>query len=322
MSDPAALRARLLGEGPGNVDALVGLILDWLLARPVAELIEPAALARQLANALDLATRSDQTERWLQGQVTQLRARVPNQKLGAQAPPEVTEPLAKVLGRPFQPDRALLARLLDHAAVEKLMAEVLTGAIRNFAMKLRPMAPASAGRHFGALKGLAGGARAFGDGLFGGLSHEIEAKAEQKARDFVEGALQSVIAEFVGLLTSTDNAVLLGDWRAHMLGVFLDTPLPVLAGEIDKLDPEALVATGAAVARSFSRRADLHEELRRMVTLVLDETGGKSVGELLADGGIEEEWRPELEGQLVGRARDFVETEVFAGWLGNLLAEG
>ena len=43
-----------------------------------------------------------------------------------------------------------------------------------------------------------------------------------------------------------------GAWRVYVLDVLLSTDQRVLAGEVEKLDPEALVSTGVAVASASS----------------------------------------------------------------------
>jgi hypothetical protein len=100
---------------------------------------------------------------------------------------------------------------------------------------------------------------------------------------------------------------------------FLDTPLEDLANEIEKLDPDDLVRTGAATARALARRDGFVDEIEAVARTVLAETEGRSLGSYLADAHVNDEWRVELEAAVVAATRDFVATDEFRGWLARLL---
>ena len=296
--------------------------IDHLLARPIADLIDPAWVADLTVALLEATVDNPQTEAWIRTRVLALRAAVPTGSLRAAVPPDVVRPLNALLRRPYAPDQALVRRLLRHDAVEHLLKDTLLSALQGFARKLRP--PGGFG-HGAVMPGLGKLRDSFGagmrDGLLGGLSHELERQAEQKAREFVDSALQSVMDEVATHLCDPAHAPRYGAYRAYLLDALLDTPLSALAREGDKLDLDEVVNTTRAVGQALVRRASLKDEIRRGLELLAREAGQTTAGQAMAESGIAEAaWRPSAEAMLVREASAFSATPAFEAWLGELLA--
>ena len=281
--------------------------IDHLLARPIADLIDPAWVADLTVALLEATVDNPQTEAWIRTRVLALRAAVPTGSLRAAVPPDVVRPLNG---------------LLRHDAVEHLLKDTLLSALQGFARKLRP--PGGFG-HGAVMPGLGKLRDSFGagmrDGLLGGLSHELERQAEQKAREFVDSALQSVMDEVATHLCDPAHAPRYGAYRAYLLDALLDTPLSALAREGDKLDLDEVVNTTRAVGQALVRRASLKDEIRRGLELLAREAGQTTAGQAMAESGIAEAaWRPSAEAMLVREASAFSATPAFEAWLGELLA--
>jgi hypothetical protein len=156
------------------------------------------------------------------------------------------------------------------------------------------------------------------------MSRQLEHKAEQKIRTFVDGALQAAMEQVADHLCDPANAPRYGAYRSHLLGVFLDTDNAVLAGELDKLDPDHLVDVAVAAARTVARRDGLRDELVRVLRQAMNENGGRTLRDWIRDAGVgeisEEEWRQSMQARLTDEARVFIETPAFAEWLDDLLA--
>lgn len=341
MSAPLAPTAQLLArlDGPA-LDALVDLVIDHLLERPVSALVDPAWLAAQIVAALRAGTRDDRTEVWVRGQLRAVQQRVPPGRLGQHLPAEVAQPLRAVLGRKVIFDRALVGRLLDHEAARHLVTDLLSGALHGFVDKLRPVAGVAsgvggalggalgagrAGKGFDRLKLLGQGVKGLSEGVIGGISQELEQRAEGKVKDFVDGALHAAMEQVADHLCAPENAARYAAYRLHVLDTVLDTDNRVLVGEIDKLDPDHLVRTAAGVLRSLARRPGFEAELQRAVQAALDEAGPRSLGDLLRETGLERgeddgEWRRRLRAPLAAEARVFIRGPAFAAWLDALLA--
>ncbi|MBL8617112.1 MAG: hypothetical protein JNM72_15995 [Deltaproteobacteria bacterium] len=341
MSAPLAPTAQLLArlDGPA-LDALVDLVIDHVLERPVSALVDPAWLAAQIVAALRAGTRDDRTEAWVRGQLRAVQQRVPPGRLGQHLPAEVAQPLRAVLGRKVIFDRALVGRLLDHEAARHLVTDLLSGALHGFVDKLRPVAGVASGvggalggalgagrasKGFDRLKLLGQGVKGLSEGVIGGISQELEQRAEGKVKDFVDGALHAAMEQVADHLCAPENAARYAAYRLHVLDTVLDSDNRVLVGEIDKLDPDHLVRTAAGVLRSLARRPGFEAELQRAVQAALDEAGPRSLGDLLRETGLERgeddgEWRRRLRAPLAAEARVFIRGPAFAAWLDALLA--
>ena len=228
------IRGRLTGPA---LDDLVKLGIDFLLARPVDELVDPEWLADQIRLTLDATTRDDATRRWVQEQIRTLQDHLPPGTPRDHMPGEIVEPLFSVVGRPILFDRALVGRLLDHEAARHLVTDILNHGLRGFAEKLKPVAQAvgrSGAGHprVGRLSRLSSGVSNIGDSLLGGMSRQLEHKAEQKIRTFIDEALHAAMEQVADHLCHPDNAARFGDYRVHLLGVLLDTDNATIAGEI------------------------------------------------------------------------------------------
>ena len=311
---PETVLARL---SDGGWERLASGVVDHLLSRPLAELIDPGWLAELVVAVLEATVDNAQTEAWLRARVTAMRGRIPAGNLRARMPGDVVRPLHRLLSRPYAPDRLLVRRLLRHEAVERLLKDTLLGAIQGFAQRLRPPVPIAPG--LGRLRDSFGAGMK--DGLLGGLSHELERQAEVKAREFVDSALQSVMDEVATHLTDPAHAPRYGAWRGYLLDTVLDTPLQTLAKEADKLDLDEVVATTRAVGQAIVRRPELTDEIRRGLEVLGREAGQTTVASALAEGGLTESaWRPSLERMMVREARAFADTPAFRDWLGEMLA--
>ena len=340
LGDPALaalVRARL---ADGALDSLMNSVVQHVLERPVDELLDPAWLAQQVLTALRAGTRDDRTERWVRAQLRELQAAVPAGKLGASVPDEVVRPLRAVLGRRVIFDRALVGRLLDHDAARHLVTDLLSGALHAFVEKLRPVAGVAsgigsslgqsmgagrAGRGFDRLKLLGQGVKGLSEGVLGGISAEIEHRAEGKVKDFIDGALSAAMDQVADHVCAPENAPRYASYRLHVLDTVLDADNRVLVGELDKLDPDHLVATVAGALRSLADRPGFEGELERAVRAGLQGTNGRSLGDLLRETGLERGeddavWRARLTEQLSAEARTFIATDAFGAWLSALLA--
>lgn len=301
----------------GGWERFASAWIDHLLARPLADLIDPAWVADLSVALLEATVDNAQTEAWIRGRVTALRGRIPPGNLRKRVPPEVVRPLSGLLSRPYAPDRLLVRKLLRHDAVERLLKDTLMGALQGFAQRFRPPVPIAPG--LGRLRDSFGAGMR--EGLLGGLSHELERQAEHKAREFVDSALQSVMDEVATHLCDPAHAPRYGAYRAYLLDTLLDSELSTLAREGDKLDLDEVVSTVRAVGQALVKRAELRDEIHRGLELLAREAGQTTAGQAMAESGIAQSaWRPAAERILVREARAFSETPAFRDWLGGLLA--
>ena len=328
MTAPAdVVHARLQGAA---LDALVVLVVDHLMAQPVASLVQPDQAAAQVVRALDGATRGDEAEAWLRARITELRGQVPDGKLGDRVPVEVARPLRDVLARPFQPDRELVGRLMDHAAMRGLIKDVMRSSLTGFVDNVKALQQAvppsvlQRGPGLGRLKALSQGMRAVSEGVVSQVGRELEHRMSSKVGEFVDEALAQSMAQVADHVCDPRNAAKWGAYRAYLLDTTLDLDNRQLVAEVDKLDPDHLVAMGAAMGRALARREGFQGEVAAMIATALDAAGDRSLRDFLAETGLdadEAEWRADLEAQIAAQARVVVATPAFRTWLDALLAD-
>ena len=300
----------------GALDQLVSKAIDHLLAQPIAELVDAPLLAQQTVILLQNATRSGATEEWVREQITKQRSQVPSGTLRERAPSEVISPIKDAVSRPVTLNRAMVGRLIEHGAVEDLLRDLLVNALQGFAKRIRPAVP-GAGKATSRLRSL----KKVGEGMLGGLGAEIERQAEQKAKDFVDSILASVVAQAADDLCDPAKAETYGRFRGHLVDQLLDTPMVELAGELDKLDPEAVITTSAAAIQALSERKELTSELTELIQSGLKPLGQKSAEDLLEEAGIADSWRQDTEAEVSRIARGFIATPAFQAWLEELLRD-
>lgn len=316
----AGARDRLLA---GGTDRLVDLLLDDLLDRPIIELVDPAWLAQQLAATARQAAADPQVEEFFRARVRDARSRVPAGR--PPLPDSLKKPLAEVIGRPYVPDRELVGRLLDHNTARLLLRNLFQDLLIAFARKLKPPMAAPklpGGLPFGGLKGL----QRLGEGLQNLVGEEFEAQVEHRAREFMDAGVQRLVDKMADHLCDPALVAEYGEWRMHGLEVLLATDMRKLAVEVEKLDPDALVATGAALVRGIAGQESLVGQLEAVLRTAMESTRehttdaagnvqagpGKSARELL--GGLEAHGIELVRGVMRERARALVDTPAFATW--------
>lgn len=317
----------------GMVEELADLVVDHVLDSPVTDLVDPGWMAGQVVHGLQAATASPRTEAWLRDQVHGLRERVPDGRVGDHVPAEIADPLRTVLARPVVFDQALVGRLLDHEAARGLVKDLLRGSLDSFTKRLRslsaavPAPPPAASRGLGRLKALSQGVKTVGEGVLGGLGRELEERSGQRISEFLDASLSAAMAQVADHLTNPRHAAAYGAYRVHVLDTLLTTDNSLLNSELEKLDPDSLVATGAAAARAVAHREGLREELTGAFRAAIEEAGDQTLRGFLAETGIEEAagtgidavWRKELQAQIVRQADAFIQAKGFADWLLRLL---
>lgn len=304
----ADVRQRLRDGGAAR---LADLLLDDLLDRPVRELVEPRWLAERLVSSLRSAAADPRVESWFRDRVNDLRARVP---AGPPAVPvAIRTPLTELMRRPYVPDRALVGRLLDHDTARLLLKNLFQDLLVAFARRIRPPnlnVPKPSIPALGRLSKL-------GEGVLGAVGQELEQQVEQKAKEFADQAAQRLVEKMADHLCDPSLEREYGAWRAYGLGVLLGTDSRRLAAEVEKLDPEALIATGAALVRGIAGRDELVGELTSVLELAMETTGSRSARELL--GGVEEHGLDLARDLLRQRARAIVDTPAFEAWFDEFI---
>jgi hypothetical protein len=318
--DAERMLARLRGE-PEQIESLVELALDHLLARPMAELVEPRWLAKAISDGVRASASSPEFERWVATRVEQALGRVDGLSgtLGDKLPVTLLGPLEQTLGRPYQPDRELVRALLDHPSTRAILGEILQANVLEFGKRMRAMmsdATSSPGRGSGGLASrLAGVAK----GVASAVGGELERQLEPKVKTFVDDILGVAVEMLVDRVSSEAFAPEFASWRIDVLHAFMNQPVDRLVAERHKYPPQDFAADAAAILRALAAWRSLADQLEAALDELLREHGQVSAREFLDGSGLEDAWRPQLHRAMCEMAREVVETEAFSSWFRNLI---
>lgn len=309
-----------LRDDPAHLSALVDLVIDEALERPLAELVEPAWLAAALADGIRQAAASDELEAWVRGRVEDALTRADriDGTLGDHVPITLLGPLETVLGRDLTPDRELVRAFLDHPSLRDLIAAILQANILEFGRKLRSFVPDG-----GALPGaklrsrLAGVAK----GVASAVGSEMERQLEERVRTFVDEALGRAVDMAIDRFSSPKFAPEMARWRIDVLHALLRHPLDELIAERHKYPPELFAADATALLRALAGWKQLNEAIESGLERAIEEFGDQSAGAFLEGSGLEKAWRPQLAELMRTRLSAVVQTDAFAEWVTKLAEE-
>ncbi len=331
--------ARLRSPASAELGALVDLLIDAALARPIdgaidaervvaasIEVLEAERIARALGELVRPAwdrqralveKRGDRVEDWL--------------------PDEGRALLDELLADAQVPKGAWAKKIVDAGEVKELLAPVLQETLLAFAQKI-PLVSAvgavdedskagkAAGKLFGLAKGIAqnAGERAgkladLGRGVLGGIGGEMEKRVASAARDFTHGAFEPLEATFIARLRSDEGQAILLRMRQRAVRTILAAPAAELARDLDSL-PAAKLDRLVAHAIAFGvRRPELAEMLRAEVSAFVAAQAGRSVGEALQIWGLRELAVREARVELLAIAERAANDARAEAWLRELL---
>lgn len=317
MTDSARILARLR-EQPEQLDELVALTLDHLLERPLAELVDPAWLAKAITDGIRSSARSAEFERWVAERVerTMTRADRLNGALGDKIPMTLLGPLEQALRRPYQPDRELVRALLDHSSTRSILREILQANILEFGKRMRAMVP-DAGKLPGS--GLASKLAGVAKGVASAVGTELERQLEPKVKGFVDDILGVAVDMMIDRISSEEFAPEFATWRIDVLHALLGQPIDRLVAERHKYPPREFAADVAAILRALAAWRGLGEQIEEVLAELIDEHGRETARQFLDGSGLEQAWRPQLHSMLVEQARELVAGPGFAAWLTKLV---
>ena len=322
MPDADHLLAALRGDDT-HLHSLVRLGVDDLLGRRVDELVQPDWLAERVVEGLRASADDDRTREWIRQHVHEARDRI-EQHDGAplkEVNPDLIEPLKELLARPYSPDAQVLLALLDHAAMRELVRDVLLHTLQAYARQLKvpdgaKQAIKSSGLGRSRLAAWAGAAKVAANMV----GSEVEKRVEGRVYDFVDGAIGNAIEVGVHHICDPKHAAGFGRMRADAVDTLVGLDSATWVKELDKLELEELIDDVHAMVKALARSEDTSRQMARLLTAVVEEAGDKTAKDFLSGSGLEEGWRPQLEELALERARAFVATDAFEGWLTELCA--
>jgi hypothetical protein len=306
----------------GGASALVGLSLDHVLSQPLRALLDPSFMVDQIVAALSAAVEGDRTEKWARDVVLQLLERAPDGSPRQWIPQEALDPLRSLASKPVPLDQQLVRTLIGHEAVEAIFRDVVTESIQSFTDKLKKLstgAPQQLSRGLGALKGFRD--RAMKQTPLGGIAQVLESQAQRLIRDHVERSILLILDRVAEQICSEESLPVQASYRLHLLDSLIDADNAVFLRSVEALGVETMVDAITSSLRSLLRRPDFRDSIAQGIQAALDVMGEQTVAEMLAETGMDHDWRSQTEEQITRTALDFIGTDGFKTWLGDLLDE-
>ena len=313
-----ALADLLANEAAGGLAARgVGAAIDWLLERPVAELLDPDVVAEQALAALTGPGLETLAGSHLEEIVAQERARVEEsgETLAAWVPGEILAAVDERLGRPA----GLPAGWFDDAVDPNDVRALLTGAISDtldYALDHLPFAK-GAGGLFGSF---ARGATAAGGGLLGALGAGLQNGLRKHVRD-LSGQSAAVFRERMGArLATKEGKETFARIRHQIVSRLLELPVAAVYAAAD--DPGAAVL-GRWAYRTLDHnlaRPEIRAAIADQLRAALGREADTPLRELLDTAGLLPGLRDALVTRGAALAAKFAASDALRGWLDDALA--
>jgi hypothetical protein len=238
------------------------LVVDHVLDTPVGQLVDVESLLPIIVEAL---TR-DNVDRAVQRHVIPGIARVREQladageTVGDSVPEDVRVRIIELAGKPDGPRFAWMRGALDPSRLRELIAPVLQDTLMQFARNL-PVVGGGGGRdgeRGGAGGGLVGrlGREVqkstgrlvnVGKSMAGGLGVDLEARFQDAAREFSQGAVGGLQRAMRERLQSEQGRRILGALSHSVVDHIMATPVEKILRDLDRLPLEDAVGLAPAI---------------------------------------------------------------------------
>jgi hypothetical protein len=332
---------RLRADDSAELAALVDLLLDAALARPIAEVLDADRIVGIAIATLDRARIEDALSKLARPAWDRQRALLDTRghRVGDWLPEGGRAALEQVVSGAKAPSGEWSRGLVDSADIRELIAPVIQDTLLNFARKLPLVGnvadsegPArAAGKLFGIARELAHnvGERAaeragkladIGRGVLGGIGGEMEKRVVQAAREYSQSAVEPLETAFVDRLRSDEGREILARMRTRAIDRVLAARAADVLADLDTLPRASLDALVAQAIAFGVRRPETAAMLRAEVDAFVQSNASKSVGEVLDAWGLRDLAVTELRRELRSIASVTANDARTEAWLRALLS--
>ena len=305
-----------LRASPEPLRALVRGYLEHLATRPLATLVDVGQCSAEIAEGMRAMAREPANTAWLGARLEAALAALPaaaadDTPLQQRLPEAALEPLRQLVAQPVVIEEQLAIRLLDHPAFHSLVRELLTKSLLDYTRDIAELFPG--GKLFTGLMGKVRilAAAGMGDGA---------GRLEDRAIEFVEGALGPSINRVAGHLADRDFAASISDWRAHIVDILLEQRSATLLTLLQQADAGAIAEQSGALIAAFAAWDQLEATITAALESALSRAATMTPRALLAGSSLEQDWLPLAENRLVEAIWPFLHSDALGQWFGELLA--
>lgn len=306
---------------PMDDDALTELLdlgFAFLCTRQVGELVD----VDRLFAAVDETVTESRVSRFHERFVAPARERLLSRAhaseivLGAWLPDHARTKIADLLGAPMPIPKQLIDEAVTNEKVRDQIRDMLRDTLMNFVSKVTGGAQGGGGGS-GLMGAIGFGARAFGaagKSLLGGLGEELQKQMQERAREFVDGAVAGVQDRIARRLADPKTAEDLGKRRKKGFLQLLEKTEAEAARVIDRAPHAEIDALVASIVVHNVKRKELRDAVKAELEVVLAELQKETIGGLLDEAGAREIARLALHRHGLPLLRDMCKTPAFEAW--------
>lgn len=313
----------------------VRLVLDFVLARPLTQLIDIDETRRIVVGALTEDNVARIIERHVKPGFARYSERIRETKdpVGSLVPDGARQRIRDTVASSRPPKGKWAQGAVDPALIRKLFAPVFTQVLLSFAKRMpgpggAAAASASAvGREVGGLaeklgkrvqKGAAGLVGA-GRQVMGGLGAEMERRIAAAAREFSDTAMSVWREALRERLRSDEGRQLVRQISQQVTDHIMMTELSALHDDVDRMPVEEILDIAPAVIAHATPHRLVQAIINAEVEAFFAIEGKRSLRELLDELAITEQVVQATAKQVDALARDLLATENFRDWLTRAL---
>lgn len=324
MGDSKKVLARLRsGGGGGPVASLAALLVEQVLARPLAALVEPEELALRVREGIASLSSSDAAVQRVVERADAVVAAVAAEQrpLRAVVPPALAGGAVALARLPTTPSRDALLKLIDSEPVKKLLRAQVIEALAAFGRKAAsPVSESTIARGLGGISKLAlgGSNRNPLARVANAVSGEVERQVEKRAAEFADTAVVGILAGIVDQVTDPSHRDEQAAVRVAIVDGLLELTGADLAG-IARGDVPAQVAAVRSAFAAWSADAAFANDVQAAVSAAIARDAARPLGDILADFAIRESVSAHARAVAEREIAHLVGGEAFATWLAELM---
>lgn len=272
--------------------AVVELLIDALLGRPLGDILPPARLCATLQQLGRLYLPSSQAEQHailLWQRLDRLLDRPGT--LRDVVPPPIVDVLRTLLSRPYLLPRPLLVSVLSRPPLRRLSRELMIGTLLDYSRKVRTQVGEVSQSRGGMLGRLATEAvkkstSAIGSlapGVTAAVSDELERQFRSRASEFADSAVDDLAQRLAAILTDPARMAEHKDLARSLLDFALDLPLQTVRTELSRLSPLAVTQEVRQAVHAWLLRPESDAELLSLFQLLSADLATHSLTSLLGE---------------------------------------
>jgi hypothetical protein len=323
MPTSAELLARLRDPSEqGPAARLAGLVVDDVLATPVAQLVDPGLVVSALRESLRAFTSSDGAAAHVVARLEGARTALAGHDgaAGDLVPSPLREGLRRFVQLPMPARREAVLKLLDRQGIKQVIRAQLAQTLADFGRRAAsPVSDNALARGLGGLGKLGGqiAGRSPLGAIASAVSGEVERQVEKRASDFADTAVAGVIAGIAEQASDPARATQQAALRLELLDGLLALTGADL-GELARGSVQAQVATVRQALAAWVASADFARDVELPLAWLVALEGQRPLGEVLDDLALREPVRLHAQRAVRAGLARLAASDAFVAWLDAL----